>query len=74
MVTVSGTLTCRNHMVGKFHLFVDGCEILSNFVNSHFFLTGEIKSRMVVINALRPQHLTDWIFSSRYTQKELAPI
>jgi hypothetical protein len=39
-----------------------------------FFLNGEIKSRMVIINAVRLQHINDWIFSSRYTQKEIAPI
>jgi hypothetical protein len=50
MVTVSGTLTCRNHMVSKFHLFVDGCEILWNFVNSHFyFLLAKLKVEWLLL-------------------------
>jgi hypothetical protein len=61
-------------MVSKLHLFVDGCEILWNFVNSHFVFTGEIKSRMVIINALSSQHINDWIFGSTCTQKEIAPV
>jgi hypothetical protein len=52
-------------------MLVKFCRTLSI---AFFLKTGEIKSRMVIINAVRLQHINDWIFSSRYTQKEIAPI